>query len=119
MLDTITAPTPPRAAADTASTARALRALQVANTRRTAVAELKADLRRGTRTLTDLVLDAPEELHGYLLFDVLQWAPRYGRPKLRALNARAIRLGQLNLARELGALTPRQRRWLADQLTGR
>ena len=69
-----------------------------------------------TATVSD---DPPEELHGYLLFDVLQWAPRYGRPKLRALNARAIRLGQLDLACELGALTPRQRRWLADRLAGR
>jgi hypothetical protein len=118
VLDTITAPTPPPAATS-AATARAMRALHVANTRRTAVAELKARLRRRELTLTDLVLDSPAELHGYLLFDVLQWAPRYGRPKLRALNARAIRLGQLNLACELGALTARQRRWLATQLGGR
>ena len=96
-----------------------MRALQVANTRRTAVAELKARLRRRELTLTDLVLDPPDELHGYLLFDVLQRAPRYGRRSCGPLNARAIRLGQLNLACELGALTARQRRWLADQLTGR
>ena len=117
MLDTITAPTPPGGGDPPAP--QPMLALRVANTRRTAVAELKARLRRRELTVTDLVLDPPAELRGYLLFDVLQWAPRYGRPKLRALNARAIRLGQLNLACELGALTARQRRWLADQITGR
>jgi hypothetical protein len=117
VLDTITAPTRPVGGDPPAP--QPMRALQVANTRRTAVAELKARLRRRELTVTDLVLDPPAELHGYLLFDVLQWAPRYGRPKLRALDARAIRLGRLNLACGLGALTPRQRRWLADQLGGR
>ena len=126
MLDTtpapLTAPAPrggPPRPGEGASTARASRALTLANHRRSAVADLRQRLRRRELTLTELVLDPPAELERYLVFDVLQWAPRYGRPKLRALNARAIRLGQLNLASEVGALTERQRRWLADQLAGR
>ena len=66
-----------------------------------------------------MLLHPPEYLHGYLTFEVLLWAPHFGRHRLRALNARAVRLGQVNLANDLGALTDRQRRWLADQLHGR
>ena len=39
-----------------------------------------------------------------------------GRTRLRALNVRAIREGQVNLAAPLGALTERQRNWLAARL---
>ena len=113
MLDTITAPTP---APTGTAPAQPLAALKLANTRRTHVAQIKARLRRHELTLAELVLDAPEHLHGYLLFEVLLWAPGFGRDRLRLLNARAIRANELNLANELGALTPRQRRWLADQL---
>jgi hypothetical protein len=114
VLATITAP----AAAPTEVAPRQpLAALKLANSRRTQVAQIKGRLRRHELTLAELVLDAPEQLHGYLLFDVLLWAPGFGRDRLRLLNARAIRANELNLANELGALTPRQRRWLADQLT--
>jgi hypothetical protein len=114
VLDTITTPlTAPSGGAP----AQPLAALKLANTRRTQVAELKARLRRHELTLAQLVLDAPEQLHGYLLFELLLWAPGFGRDRLRTLNARAIRGNELNLANELGALTARQRQWLADQLT--
>ena len=86
MLDTITAPTP---APTGTAPAQPLAALKLANTRRTHVAELKARLRRHELTLTELVLDPPEHLHGYLLFEVLLWAPRLRpRPAARAQRAR-------------------------------
>jgi hypothetical protein len=113
VLDTLTRP---GAAPTESAPAQPLAALRLANTRRTQVAELKARLRRHELTLAELVLDAPEHLRGYLLFEVLLWAPGFGRDRLRLLNARAIRANQLNLANELGALTPRQRQWLADEL---
>ena len=116
MPNTITAPTP---AADDRAVPQTLRALKLANTRRVAVSELKGRVRRHELTITELVLNPPDDLHGYLLFEVLLWAPRFGRDRLRALNARAIRRCELNLASPVGALTPRQRRWLADQLAGR
>jgi hypothetical protein len=103
----------------TMTAAQPIRALGVANTRRGAVADLKRRLRCGELTLTDVLLHPPEYLHGYLTFEVLLWGPHFGRHRLRALNARAVRLGQVNLANDLGALTDRQRRWLADQLQGR
>ena len=114
MLATITAPA---AAPAGIAPAQPLAALKLANSRRTQVAQIKGRLRRHELTLAELVLDAPEQLHGYLLFEVLLWAPGFGRDRLRLLNARAIRANELNLANELGALTPRQRQWLADQLT--
>jgi hypothetical protein len=114
VLDTIILPATTRAGG---APAQPLAALKLANSRRTQVAEIKGRLRRHELTLAELVRDAPEQLHGYLLFDVLLWAPGFGRDRLRLLNARAIRANELNLANELGALTPRQRRWLADQLT--
>lgn len=109
MLDTIpTRSTPPAG--------QPLRALAAANSRRTTVAELKRRLRRRELELCELLLDPPADVRGYLLFEVLLWAPGFGRDRLRALNARAIHGCELNLANPVGALTARQRRWLADQL---
>ena len=51
-----------------------------------------------------------------MTWEVLLWAPGIGRMRLRALNVRAIRDGHVNLAAPLGALTARQRQWLADRL---
>jgi hypothetical protein len=104
---------------NTVTGAQPMRALGVANTCRGAVADLKRRLRRGELTLTDVLIHPPDYLRGYLTFEVLLWGPHFGRHRLRALNARAIRLGQVNLASDLGALTDRQRRWLAEQLKSR
>ena len=51
-----------------------------------------------------------------MTWEVLLWAPGIGRTRLRALNVRAIREGHVNLAAPLGALTERQRNWLAGRL---
>jgi hypothetical protein len=103
----------------TVTVAQPLRALGVANARRRAVYELRRRLRHGELSLADVLLEPPDYVRGYLTFEVLLWGPHFGRHRLRALNARAIRLGQVNLANNLGSLTERQRRWLADQVGGR
>lgn len=93
-----------------------LRALGVANTHRGAAAVLKTRLRQRAISLREILEDPPDELGRYLTWEVLLWAPGIGRTRLRALNARAIRQGHVNLAAPLGALTDRQRRWLTEQL---
>jgi hypothetical protein len=93
-------------------------ALQIANHRRSAVAALKRRLRHHEVRLADVLAAPPSELDHYLTWEVLLWTPGLGRVRLRSLNARALRHGHVNLAAPLGALTPRQRQWLADQLPG-
>ena len=93
-----------------------VRALGMANTRRSAAAALKTRLRRQEITLREILEHPPEELERQMTWEVLLWAPGIGRPRLRALNARAIREGHVNLAAPLGALTDRQRQWLTSRL---
>jgi hypothetical protein len=107
---TTTAATPPFTAS------QPVRALGVANTRRSATATLKTRLRLRDITLRDILDDPPPELHRHMTWEVLLWAPGIGRTRLRALNVRAMRDGHVNLAAPLGALTLRQRQWLIDRL---
>jgi hypothetical protein len=93
-----------------------VRALGVANTRRSAAAVLKTRLRRQEITLGEILANPPAELERQMTWEVLLWTPGIGRTRLRALNARAIREGHVNLAAPLGALTERQRNWLAARL---
>ena len=97
-------------------TQQPLRALTVANQRRTATAQLKSRLRRGELTLADVIAHPPAEAGQALTFEVLLWAPYFGRQRLRALNLRAVRRGHVNLATPLGELTDRQRQWLASEI---
>jgi hypothetical protein len=93
-----------------------VRALRVANTPRTAAAVLKTRLRRREITLREILEYPPVELERQMTWEVLLWAPGIRRTRLRALNARAIRKGHVNLAAPLGALTERRRNWLAGRL---
>ena len=93
-----------------------VRALGIANTRRSAAAVLKTRLRRQEITLREILEHPPAELERQMTWEVLLWAPGIGRTRLRALNVRAIREGHVNLAAPLGALTERQRNWLAGRL---
>jgi hypothetical protein len=93
-----------------------VRALGIANTRRSAAAILKTRLRRREITLEEILANPPAELQRQMTWEVLLWAPGIGRIRLRALNARALREGHVNLAAPLGALTERQRDWLAGRL---
>jgi hypothetical protein len=103
-------------AATAAAIPQPLRALDLANTHRTAAAALKTRLRQRAVSLREILEDPPDELGRYLTWEVLLWAPGIGRTRLRRLNARAMRQGHVNFAAPLGALTTRQRRWLTDQL---
>ena len=100
----------------TATVPQPVRALGIANTRRTAAAALKTRLRRREISLHEILAAPPEELERQMTWEVLLWAPGIGRTRLRALNASAIREGHVNLAAPLGALTERQRHWLAGRL---
>jgi hypothetical protein len=93
-----------------------VRALGIANTRRTAAAVLKTRLRRREITLRQILENPPEELERQMTWEVLLWTPGIGRTRLRTLNVHAIREGHVNLAAPLGALTERQRNWLAGRL---
>ena len=93
-----------------------VRALRVANTHRSATATIKTRLRHRDITLREILNDPPPELHRHMTWEVLLWAPGIGRMRLRALNVRAMCDGHVNLAAPLGALTVRQRQWLADRL---
>ena len=93
-----------------------VRALGIANTRRTAAAALKTRLRRREITLREILENPPAELERQMTWEVLLWTPGIGRTRLRALNVRAIRDGHVNLAAPLSALTARQRNWLAARL---
>ena len=84
-------------------------ALLSANHNRTAMAQLKRQLRQ-------LLEQPPHEIHAQMTLDVLSWAPGVGRVRLQALNFRGARTGEVNLARPLGDLTVRQRQWLIRQL---
>src|SRR5262245_43998073 len=100
------------------ATPQPLRALRAANHRRANIAELKRRLHRGELTLAELVLRPPEDARSYLVFEVLLWGSHCGPSRLQSLNARALRRCEVNLAAPLGALTDRQRRWLAGELEG-
>ena len=94
-------------------------ALGIANRRRSATARLRRLVLARELTVSALILDPPRELQRHLTFEVLRWAPNLGRERLRILNAKAMLRGNVNLAAPLGALTPRQREWLAAELRGR
>ena len=91
-------------------------ALLSANHNRTAMAQLKRQLRHRTLTLRQLLEQPPPEILAQMTLDVLSWAPGVGRVRLQALNFRGARTGEVNLARPLGDLTVRQRQWLIRQL---
>ena len=94
-------------------------ALGIANRRRSATSRLRRLVRARELPVSALILDPPRELERHLTWEVLLWAPSLGHGRLRALNARAMLRGHVNLAAPLGALTERQREWLAAELQGR
>lgn len=60
-----------------------------------------------------VIRDPPDAAQGMRAFEVLELAPGIGRRKIERLNVRCARAG-VNLMRPLGALTDRQREWLAQ-----
>ena len=75
-----------------------VRALGVADTRRSATAVLKTRLLQRTVSLREILEDPPGELRSYMIWEVLLWAPGIGPMRLRALNVQAVRHGHVGVA---------------------
>jgi hypothetical protein len=90
------------------------RALQRANEVRLARAELKRRVAEGELTAADVVLDSPWEANSMTVSDLLMSQRRWGRTRCRRFLAQA----SLSETKTIGKLTERQRRVVADQLSG-
>ena len=60
-----------------------VRALGIANTRRSAAAVLTTRLRRREITLDEILANPPAELERQMTWEVLLWTPGIGRTRLR------------------------------------
>lgn len=93
------------------------RRLRLANDKRLRVAALRQQMRTGQVTLTQVLMDPPEELSGYTILDVLRFprsTDRYqGSAGLTRLGRMALRDG-VNLAIPLGEASARTRAWAAE-----
>jgi hypothetical protein len=101
---------------DTALTTRApqrLQALERANEIRLARAELKRRIAFGAVSAADVILEPPLEAHSWAIGDLLLSQRRWGSTRCRKFLTR----NQINETKPVGALTQRQRRLLAGQLS--
>lgn len=90
-----------------------LRALERANEIRLARAELKRRIAHGDTSAAEVILEPPREAMSWSVGDLLMSQRRWGSTKCRKFLAR----NQINEIKPLGALTERQRRLLAAQLS--
>lgn len=90
----------------------------IANDCRANRARDKHRLRRGEILASSIVEDPRPHWHTALLYDVLLSAPRFGRHKLRAFNAAAVRQG-VNVCAPVGDLPPLGREWTVAYLRER
>lgn len=94
-------------------------ALAAANRRRAERAHFKRQLRAEPDQAPWMVgrlLEAPPEwAASWYVYDLLEALPKFGRVKVSRLMTRQ----QISLRRRVGALTPRQRRALQEELVGR
>lgn len=92
-----------------------MRALERANLVRLARAELKRAIARGDMDAAEVVRDCPWETESMTLAELLTSQRRWGRTRARKF------LVPLSLSenKQLGTLTPRQRRLLAEELACR
>ena len=100
----------------TALTTRApqrLQALERANEIRLARAELKRRIAYGAISAADVILEPPSEAASWAIGDLLLSQRRWGHTRCRKFLMR----NQINETKPVGALTDRQRRILADQLS--
>lgn len=86
--------------------------LEHANRVRLARAQLKREIRAGRRTAVSVLLEPPACASSMRTFDLLLAAPKVGQAKATALMAKA----GISLTRTVGAITPRQRKALADEI---
>jgi hypothetical protein len=90
-----------------------LRALERANEIRLARAELKRRIALGAVSAGQVILDSPLEARSWAIGDLLLSQRRWGSTRCRKFLLR----NQITETKPVGALTDRQRRMLAEQLT--
>ncbi|HEX7279180.1 MAG TPA: hypothetical protein VF255_06090 [Solirubrobacterales bacterium] len=92
-----------------------MRALQRANMVRLARAELKRSIAKGDVDAAEVVRDCPWETESMTIAELLTSQRRWGRTRARKF----LMPLSLNENKQLGTLTQRQRRVLADELANR
>lgn len=92
-----------------------MRALERANLVRLARAELKRAIARGDLEAADVVRDCPWETESMTISELLTSQRRWGRTRARKF----LMPLALNENKQLGTLTPRQRRMLSTELSDR
>ena len=101
-------------AAATAPAPQHMRALQRANRVRLARAELKRQVADGQLDAAEVVLSNPWEAESMTIAELLLSQHRWGRTRCRRFLASV----PMNETKTIGSMTERQRRALADQLSG-
>jgi hypothetical protein len=89
-----------------------MRALERANEVRLARADLKRRIAQGDVCAADIILDCPWEASTWSVGDLLLSQRRWGSTRCRKFLVR----NQINEKKQIGDLTDRQRRLLAEQL---
>jgi len=89
-----------------------MRALERANEIRLARAELKRRIADGEVSVVDVLLDVPDHAVNWAVADLLMSQRRWGESRCRKFLWR----NRINETKNVGALTERQRRLLAEQL---
>ena len=92
-----------------------LRALERANEIRLARAELKRRIADGDISAAEVIMSPPGAALSWSIGDLLMSQRRWGSTRCRKFLLR----NQINETKTIGALTERQRRLLADQLSAR
>lgn len=92
-----------------------MRALERANSVRLARAELKRAIARGDRDAAEVVSECPWETESMTIAELLTSQRRWGRTRARKF----LMPLSLNENKQLGTLTPRQRRLLSTELASR
>jgi hypothetical protein len=106
---------PPSTISTSAEAPQHLRALERANRVRLARAELKRAIARGDKDAAEVVRDCPWETESMTIAELLTSQRRWGRTRARKF----LMPLALNENKQLGTLTPRQRRLLAQELSTR
>lgn len=92
-----------------------MRALERANTVRLARAELKRAIARGDLEASEVVRECPWETESMTISELLTSQRRWGRTRARKF----LLPLSLNENKQLGTLTPRQRKLLSTELASR
>jgi hypothetical protein len=92
-----------------------LQALDLANHKRLTRAEVKRDVKKGSRSLADVIENYPPELDNMPVFDLVRSAHRWG--KVRA--GKFLRAQAISERRTFAQLSARQRAALVAELRAR